>query len=125
MAIEDVANSLVQLCKEGKFKEAMEAHYSENIVSIEAMGNEQMPQVLEGIEAVRQKGEWWESNNEVHGLEILGPYYNQNQFSVHMMLDVTPKESGQRVQMNEVCLYDVENDKIVRETFYYNMADMG
>lgn len=122
MSVESVAKSLVSLCREGKFFEAMEAHYADGIVSVEAAGNEQMPAVMEGIEAVRGKSQWWSDNHEVHSLEILGPYFNQDQFSLHMKLDVTFKPSGARSTMNEVCLYDVQNDKIVKEHFFYDLS---
>lgn len=32
---------------------------------------------------------------------------------------MTPKESGQRTQMDEVGLYTVRNGKIVEERFFY------
>ena len=34
--------------------------------------------------------------------------------------DVTNKPSGRRMQMDETALFTVENDKIVREEFFYN-----
>ncbi len=36
-------------------------------------------------------------------------------------MDVTAKATGQRMQMTEMALYTVENDKIVMEEFYYFM----
>lgn len=125
MAIEDVAKSLVQMCNEGKFLEALDAHYHEDIVSVEAAGDEQMPRILEGIKAVRGKSEWWAANHEVHNMEIKGPYYNGDQFSIHMAIDVTSKPTGQRMDMNEVCLYEVKDDKIVKEHFFYDTSQMG
>lgn len=125
MAIKDVARSLVDLCRQGKFMEAIEKHYSQDIVSVEAMGNEQMPRVMEGLDAVRGKSEWWIDNHEVHSNEIHGPYYNGDQFSMFMVTDVTSKPMNQRYTMKEVCLYDVKDDKIVKEHFYYDMSNMG
>ena len=34
-------------------------------------------------------------------------------------MDVTNKESGQRMQMREVGVYTVKNGKILREEFFY------
>jgi hypothetical protein len=34
-------------------------------------------------------------------------------------MDVTPKETGERVMMDEVGIYTVDGGKIVEERFYY------
>lgn len=125
MTVRDVANQLVALCRAGKFEEAMNTFYADDIISIEAVGDEQMPAEMRGIEAVRGKAAWWVGNHEVHRAEILGPYYNApnpNQFCIHMSFDVTFKPTGEKKSMNEVGLYEVENGKVVKETFYYDMA---
>ncbi|MCB1044605.1 MAG: nuclear transport factor 2 family protein [Acidobacteria bacterium] len=122
MALKDVANSLVDLCKQGKFEEAMNTHYADHIVSVEATGNEAMPAVMEGIEAVRGKTQWWVENHEVHSTDISGPFFNSNQpnqFCMYLKSDVTFKPTGERSTLSEVCLYDVEQGKVVREHFYY------
>jgi len=125
MAIEDVAKSLTALCREGKYIEAIEKHYHPDIVSVEAMGDEQMPRVMEGVEAIKGKSQWWIDNHEVHASEIQGPYYNGDQFCVHATSEVTFKPTGKKMTMNEVCLYDVKDDKIVKEHFYYDVTAMG
>jgi ketosteroid isomerase-like protein len=38
-------------------------------------------------------------------------------------MDVTNKESGQRVQMREVGIYQVKDGKIVREEFAYALGE--
>jgi ketosteroid isomerase-like protein len=124
MAIEDVANGLVNLCREGKFSEAFETYYAENVVSIEPISGPDMPAEISGKDNVRKKGEWWEANNEVHSVKIEGPMIGGNQFSMLMSLDVTYKPDNQRMDMNEMCLYDVEDGKIVKERFFYHMPGM-
>ena len=69
---------------------------------------------------VPRKNQWWVDNHEVHGLEVDGPFVGDSQFAVRFKMDVTAKASGQRMQMTEVGVYTVKNDKIVREEFYYN-----
>ncbi len=122
MSIEQVAKGLVSLCREGQFNEAIEKYYSEGIVSVEAVGNEQMPAVMEGIQAVKAKSQWWADNHEVHSLEILGPYYNENSFSIHLNSEVTFKPTGAKSTLNEVCVYEVKDDKIVKENFFYDVT---
>lgn len=120
MSVADVANGLVNLCREGKFMDAIDQYYSDDIVSVEPVGNEQMPAEVSGIEAIRGKNQWWMDNHEVHGLEIKGPYVGKDGFAVKFGMDVTPKMTGQRMQMTEAAFYTVSDGKIVREEFYYN-----
>ena len=48
-------------------------------------------------------------------------YLGEGGVAVHFDLDITPKMTGQRANMTEMALYSVEDGKIVREEFYYNM----
>ncbi len=116
MSTQDVANGLVALCKAGKFSEAGETYWSDNVLSVEAMGDN--PE-MRGKEAVRGKGVWWEDNHIVHGAEVEGPYVNGDQFAVRFKMDITIKASGERRVMDEVGLYTVRNDKITEERFFY------
>lgn len=54
----------------------------------------------------------------MHGVEIEGPYINGSQFAAHFTIDATMKPTGKRDTMDEIALYTVENDKIVRERFF-------
>ncbi|MEM9557616.1 MAG: nuclear transport factor 2 family protein [Acidobacteriota bacterium] len=125
MTTNDVAQQLVALCREGKNREALETLYSENIVSIEGAGGPEMPQRMEGLEAVRGKTEWWYANHEVHEVTTEGPYIAEgdDRFLVKFWIDVTPT-GGERMQMPEMALYTVADGKIVEERFYFNPADM-
>ena len=49
MTTKDIADRLVELCKAGKNLEALDTLFSDKIVSVEAMGNEAMPAVTEGL----------------------------------------------------------------------------
>ncbi len=120
MALADVASGLVKLCRKGKFFNAVEKFYSDDIVSIEPVGGPQMPAEQSGIEAVRAKNRWFEESFEVHSVQVEGPFLGRGQFAAHFTLDVTQKASGKRVSMNEMALYTVKKDKIVREEFFYN-----
>ena len=120
MSVTDVANSLVDLCRQGKFMDAINNHYSDNIVSVEPVGSEAMPAEMSGIDAIRGKNQWWTDNHEVHGLTLDGPFIGDGQFAVRFTIDATPKMTGQRTTMIEVGIYTVENDKITKEEFYYN-----
>jgi hypothetical protein len=114
---------LVQLCNDGESEKAVDELYSDRIVSIEGQGTDEMPARMEGIDAIRKKGEWWYANHEVHAMTATGPFcgHRDDQFVVHFALEVTPK-GGERMQMNEVGLYTVADGKVAQEEFLYLMG---
>lgn len=125
-----IGKKLVELCNQGKTMEVLETYYSDDIVSIEVMGMPEvgMPREMKGIEAIKGKTKWWYDNHEIHGSSCEGPYPHGNQFIVIFEMDITAKfgpTAGQRMQMKEAGLYTVENGKIVREQFFYDMGDCG
>lgn len=115
-----VAEELVALCRAGRNMDAIDSLYSPDIVSVESMGNEQMPREMTGIAAIRQKNKWWSDNNEVHSAAADGPFVGEGKFAVHFNYETTFKPTGKRQRMEEVALYTVKDGKIVREQFFYN-----
>ena len=114
-----VAEELVSFCRSGRNLDAINALYSPDIVSIESMGNEQMPREMKGIDAIRQKNTWWGENNEVHAATVDGPFVGDDKFAVYYNYDVTFKPTGKRQAMEEMALYTVRDGKVVREQFFY------
>ena len=102
--------------------EAIEKFYSSGVVSVEACAMPNMDQTQTGIEAIKGKNAWWVDNHEVHGGEVSGPFPNGDQFIVQFKFDVTPKQTGQRMTMEEMGLYTVKDGKIVKEVFFYSMG---
>ena len=102
----DIANKLVALCRQGKNDDALGTLFSDDAVSVEAFAPPGGEQQAKGLAAIRAKGEWWVNT---HG----------ERFIVGFQYDVTNKPSGQRMKMDEVGLYTIENGKIVREEFFY------
>lgn len=115
-----VAEELVAFCRAGRNMDAINTLYSPEIVSVESMGSEEMPREMKGIDAIRQKNQWWSENNEVHSAETDGPFIGDGKFAVRYAFDATFKPTGKRETMEEMALYTVENGKIVREQFFYN-----
>ncbi len=122
MTNKEIGEELVALCREGKNIEAIEKFYSADIVSVEPIAMPGMGKTQTGIEAIKGKNKWWVDNHEVHGGDVQGPFPHENRFIVYFKFDVTPKHSGQRMTMEEMGLYTVENDKIVREEFFFAMG---
>ena len=117
-----VAEELVAFCRAGRNMDAINTLYSPDIVSIESMGNEQIPRETKGIDAIRQKNKWWGENNEVHSSVVDGPFIGEDKFAVYYNYDVTFKPTGQRTPMEEMALYSVKDGKVVREQFFYRTS---
>lgn len=117
---QEVAERLVQLCREGKNVDAINELYHNNIVSHEPKGTPM--EKTEGKEAVLGKTNYWFSTVEqIHSGSISDPIVAGNFFSCTMDMDVTYKEHG-RMGMNELCVYEVKDGKIVSEQFFYSMG---
>jgi ketosteroid isomerase-like protein len=118
MNTQEIADDLVALCKEGKFDEAGEKYWADDVVSVEAGAPGGGDPVSRGKDAARGKGEWWAANHEVHEVQVEGPYVNGDQFVVRFKMDMTPK-GGERVKMDETGLYTLKDGKIAEERFFY------
>ena len=125
MSILDLGKKMVESVNAGRESEQqfVDEFYSEDIVSIEGLGTDESHGQLEGIEAIRNKHNWWYDNNDVHGTEATGPYigHRDDQFILRFVMDMTPK-GGERMQMDEVATFTVEDGKIVEEEYLYLMA---
>ena len=120
MSAQEIGNKLVAFCKEGKNLESINTLYADNVVSVEAGTPPEGERVAKGIDAVRAKNQWWSENHEIHSAGVEGPYpHGDDKFAVRFNYDITHKPSGQRMQMDEVAVFSVENDKVVREEFFY------
>jgi ketosteroid isomerase-like protein len=121
MTTKEVADTLVKLCSQGKFDEATNTLYSDDIVSMEAGAPPGQSREAKGIAAVKAKGEWWVANHEVHSATVEGPLVAGAHFAVTFKLDVTFKPQSKRFTMEEVAVYKVAGGKIVYEEFFYTM----
>jgi hypothetical protein len=120
----EVGKKLVELCRAGKNLDAVNTLYAADVVSSEVFGDEHMPRVMNGIDAIRKKNQWWFDNHTIHGGEVQGPYPNGDRFIVRMTIDCTPKVgpmANQRMTFEEAALYTVKDGKIAAEEFFYDM----
>ncbi len=117
MTTQEVADKLVALCREGKNMEAVNTLYSDDIVSIEPDGAP--VKEVRGKEGVLGKTQqFFEMIEEMHGGHTSDPVVAGNHFSCSMSMDITMKGVG-RVNMDEICVYEVKDGKIVREEFFF------
>ncbi|MDT0538614.1 MULTISPECIES: SnoaL-like domain-containing protein [Croceitalea] len=122
MTTKEVADKFVGLCKEGKYDEAY-GMYAENAVSEEMPG---IPNhVTKGREnIIKEYQQWAENIEEMHGGDVGEHMVAGNHFVVPMSMDATFKDRG-RQKIDELCVYQVENDQITRATYHYQVPEMG
>ena len=117
------AKKLTQYCQTEQEAKGLDELYAQDCVSVEAleMPGGPMGREAKGLDAIRAKHDWWYENNEVHSSSAEGPFlHGDDTFSLIFDMDVTDKNSGERVQMKEVGLYTVNADgQITREAFFY------
>ena len=117
MTTVDVANRLVELCRQGQFETAQKELFADDAVSIEPHGTPDFEKETKGLEAILEKGKkWGEMVEEAHGMDVSEPLLADSSFALTMMMDVTMK-GGQRMKMTELCIYHVKDGKIVSEQF--------
>ena len=118
MTTQEVADKLVASMRQGKIFDAQAELYGDDIVSIEPEGN-MSPHFTKGKEAVAEKGKQFASMiEEHHGSTCSDPVVGGRYFSIAMSLDATMKGMGRQL-LDEVCIYEVKDGKIVHEQFYY------
>lgn len=122
MSISDIANRYVALCKEGKLEQILDELFASDAVSVEAGAPPGGDPVSSGLPAIKAKSEWWSNHHEVHRFETYGPFPNGDRFAVRFVLEITHKPSGRRMNMEEIGLFTVENGKISREEFFYQVG---
>ena len=117
MSTQTVAARFYELAREGKFADIRTELFDLGAISIEP--SNAMFQSVVGLDAIEEKGRVWNENVEaVHGGYITEPRIAGNYFVCTIGMDVTLKDHH-HIKMDEVAVYEVEDEKIVRELFFY------
>ena len=121
MTVQEVANRLVLLCREGKNVDAINELYDDDIVSHEPEGSPM--KVKNGKDAVLDAtNQWFGSVRELHSSFISNPIIAGDFFACTMKVDATYKEHGRNV-MDELCVFEVKDGKIISDRFFYHMGN--
>jgi len=113
-----LASDLYQMTGQGQMLEAFEKYYHDDVVMIEANGD-----TREGKDKNREfQKQFLASVSEVHGggVDAITSNEETGVTMVETWMDITFKD-GNRMKMEEVCVQQWQDGKIIRERFYYNM----
>jgi hypothetical protein len=118
MTTQEVANKLVNYMRKGQMAEAQAELYGDDIICIEPEG-QMAPHITKGKKAVAEKGKQFAAMiEERHGGSCSDPITGGRYFSISMSLDATMKGMGRQL-LDEICVYEVKDGKIVSEQFFY------
>ena len=114
---QEIANRLVELCRAGDWEKAQKELFAKDAVSIEPYATPEFEKETKGLDAILKKGDKFSSMVEkYHDLKVSEPLVVGNSFAVTMSMDLTMKGQG-RMNMSELCVYQVKDGKIVSESF--------
>ena len=117
MTTKEIAERLVALCREGKVETAQKELYAQDAVNIEPYGTPTFPMETKGLAAIIEKGHRFGAMIEqVHAVTMSDPLVAGNSFACAMHLDMTIKGHG-RMTVDELCIYEVGDGKILSERF--------
>jgi hypothetical protein len=118
MSTQQIASRLADLVGKGEFEAAQNELFAEDAVSIEPQASEHFAKETKGLRAIIEKGHKWESGIEkIHSCSASKPLVAGNAIAMTLSLDVTMKGRG-RMQLAEICTYEVKNGKIASEQFF-------
>ena len=118
MTTQDVANRMNELFKTNNWNQVQEELFADDCESIEPPHAPGL-QTVKGKDAIKKKGEDFQAAiEEMHGGWCSEPLVGGNYISFAMGIDVTMNGMG-RMNMEEICVYEVKDGKIMKEQFFY------
>lgn len=118
MTTQEIANRLVDRCRQGKTEEAKEELFAPGIISIEPREG-LLPKETKGMDAIRKKAQLFVSMvDSFYGDTISDPIVAGDYFSLTWTSDLKMK-GGPRQINTELCVYKTSGGKIVSEQFFY------
>jgi len=118
MTTEQIAKRLEELCRTGDFETAQKELFANDAVSIEPYETPDFAKETKGLDAIIAKGHKFnEMVEEMHGGSVSEPIMAGKSFAMVMSMDMTMK-GKERMNMSELCVYEVKDGKIVSESFH-------
>ena len=118
MTTKEIAERLVMHCRKGAWEAAQRELFADDAVSIEPYASPAFEKETKGSRAILEKGHKFDAMVEqMHSVTVSDPLVATNSFACTMQMDVTMKGEG-RMNMTELCVYEVKDGKIISEQFH-------
>lgn len=116
--VKEIAKRLAALCEQNEFETAQKELYGEDVVSIEPYATADYAKETKGAENVLAKIKKFNDSVETsYGNKVSGPLVAGNSIAFKLSMDVKMK-GRERMQMEEICVYEVKEGKIISEQFF-------
>jgi len=112
--INEIASRLASLCEQQQFLQAYEELFSDHAVSTDPI-NKNEP--IEGLPALIERERQFLALTEIHAVKVGEPSFAGNYFCVTLSMDFTPIGLDRR-KIEELCVYKIENGKIISQQFF-------
>ncbi len=123
MTTQEIANRYHELARQGQLEKLQDELYSPDAVSIEPENDSQLPLMVVGLPAMRQKEQqFYRLIEQMHGGFCKEPIVSSYHFACTMGMDVTMKGKARRIK-EQLGVFEVDGGKIVKEQFFYNDFD--
>ncbi len=118
MKAKKIAKHLADLCEKNEFETAQKEFYAEDVVSIEPQATEDYAKETKGKENVLAKIRKFNDSVETfHNTKVSDPIVAGNSFAFTLFMDLKMK-GRERMEMEEICVYEVKDGKIISEQFF-------
>ena len=118
MTTQEIADRLVALCRKQDWETAQRELLAADAVSIEPHESPGFEKETKGLEAIIEKGRKFSAMLEqVYSLRVSDPVVAPSSFACTMGMDATITGRG-RTQIDELCVYEVRDGKIISERFF-------
>ncbi len=118
MTTQQIAQRLAELCRKGDYETAQKELFANDAVSIEPWETPDFAKETKGLDAIIEKGHKFSAMvEEMHGGSVSEPIVAGNSFAMVMSMDMTMK-GKERMNMSELCVYQVKDGKVVSESFH-------
>ncbi len=119
MTNQEIANRLHVLVKAGEYFTAYDELFHENAVALEPQLAEMGLAEVEGLPAIKEKvGTLSQGISEMISREMSAPIVTDSHIAFTNVVKAKMKD-GNAFNLSEICLYKLENGKIVSEEFIY------
>jgi len=118
MTTPQIAARLVELCRQGQYEAAQKELYADNAISIEPYATPEFEKETKGLKAILEKGHKFEAMTEkIYATTISEPLVSGSTIAFLLSMDMAMK-GAKRSTMEEICVYQVKDGKIISEQFF-------
>lgn len=118
MSIETIGSRLVELLRNKHFIQAQQELFDREVISREP--NHHPAPETRGISNILEKERrFLQTVAKWHELAVSDPVYSRDHFSIRMLSRIS-LHHGKELTLDEIIVYQVANNKIISEHFFYS-----